>query len=41
MIAGGQTQHHNSVLKAGVWQHVAVVFGRGTARLYLDGQAVE
>lgn len=37
---GGTVVAKGGQLKADTWQHVAVVFGNGSARLYLDGAEV-
>jgi alpha-L-fucosidase 2 len=37
LIVGPLQRDFENVLKAGVWQHVAVVINRGTQRVYLDG----
>jgi hypothetical protein len=41
LIAGNQQRNFPGVLKPGVWQHVAVVLDRGTARVFLDGQLAQ
>ena len=37
LIVGDRQCQFANVLKPAVWQHVAVVIGRGTPRVYLDG----
>jgi hypothetical protein len=37
LIVGDRQCTFENVLKPAVWQHVAVVIGRGTQRVYLDG----
>jgi hypothetical protein len=38
LVAGRQYRHFPSLLKAAVWQHIAVVLDRGLPRVFLDGQ---
>jgi len=37
LIVGGRQREFRNVLAPGVWQHVALVIGRGTQAVYLDG----
>jgi alpha-L-fucosidase 2 len=37
LIVGEQQRQITDVLKPGVWQHFAIVFGPGSQQLYLDG----
>ena len=41
LIVGNGQHHFQQVLRPGVWQHVAIVIGRGSSRVYLDGRPVE
>jgi len=38
LIVGDRQQDIADVLKPGVWQHVAVVLGKGRSEVYLDGE---
>jgi len=40
VLSGAATAQASAPLKAGIWQHVAVVVGEGKARFFVDGQAV-
>jgi hypothetical protein len=41
LIAGNQRKDVKDALKAGVWQHIAVVISLGAPRLYVNGQPAE
>jgi alpha-L-fucosidase 2 len=41
LIAGSQRKDVKDGLKAGVWQHIAVIISRGSPRLYVNGQPAE
>ena len=38
LIVGGPSLHRQGVLKPNLWQHVAVVIGRGGSTVYLNGK---